>query len=126
MSAESLRSAGNPDEEEVVDLDLDLTSDKLRRESVGEPTTVRIGGVVIHISHASDWSSTAMRAANAGNWEVWAREVIENDTEYEAWVEADLRNYQVEAVFSECGQHANISSGKSSRPSGSRKNSRRR
>jgi hypothetical protein len=113
-------------EPEEVDLDLDSLDEALRRESVGVPTTVRVDGVVIHISHAGEWPSSAMRAANTGDWETWARAVIENDAEYQAWLDADLANYQIEAVFAESGRQARLSAGKSARLSGSRHRSRRR
>lgn len=113
-----------PDEE--VDLDLDDIDDQLRREALGKPTTVKLDGKVVHIAHAGDWSSGAMRAASNGDWDTWAREVIDDPQEYRIWVDADLRNYQVEAVFSECGRNASLSMGKSQRRSGSRTRSRRR
>jgi len=109
-----------------VDLDLDLIDESLRKESVGAPTTVRIDGKVIHVDNANGWSSSAMRAAATGDWESWAREVIADDEEFKAWVEADLANYQVEAVFAQCARTARLSQGKSARLSGSRRSSRRR
>jgi hypothetical protein len=121
---EPLRPVEGDDEE--VDLDLDAIDEELRREALGEPTTVRIDGKVVHIAHVSDWSSSAMRAATAGDWDTWAREVIEDDTEFGIWVDADLRNFQVEAVFDLCGRQARMSMGKSRGRSGSRRNSRRR
>jgi hypothetical protein len=114
------------DQDQEVDLDLDALDEQLRREGLGEPSTVRVDGAVIHIMHAGDWSSTAMRAASSGDWETWAREVIEDDAEFETWTEADLHNYQIEAVFRECGRQARLSSGKSQRRSGPRRNTRRR
>jgi hypothetical protein len=114
------------EEPEEVDLDLDLIDEQLRKERLGKATTVRIDGAVIHILHAGDWSSEAMRAASIGNWEQWAEAVIPDKEEYEIWLEADLRNYQIEAVFMECGRQSRMSMGKSPRPSGSRKRSRKR
>lgn len=111
---------------EEVDVDLDTLDEALRRESVGKSTTVKIDGVVIHVTHASAWSSSAMRAANTGDWETWARAVIENDSEFQAWADADLANYQVEAVFAECGRQARLNAGKSARLSGSQHRSRRK
>jgi hypothetical protein len=119
-----IRPAEEPDE--AVDVDLDVLDEQLRREAVGDPTVVRVGGSVIHITHANDWSSSAMRAAGAGNWDTWAREVIEDDDEFRLWVEADLKNYQVEAVFAECGRQARLNQGKSRVRSGSRNHSRRK
>lgn len=109
-----------------VDVDLDLISESLRREAVGEPTTVRIDGRVIRVAHASDWSSTAMQAAASGNWEGWAEEVIESPEEYQIWLDADLRNFQVEAVFNQCARQARLTMGKSKKRSGSRNPSRRK
>jgi len=114
-----------PQEDEQVDVDLDMLDESLRKERVGQTITVRLGGQVVHIAHAKDWSSTAMRAASAGDWDTWAREVIEDDDEFAVWVDADLRNYQVEAVFDECGRQSRMNMGKSGRRSGSRRGSGR-
>jgi hypothetical protein len=111
---------------EEVDVDLDALDEALRREAVGESTTVRIDGTVVHLMHASAWPSSAMRAANTGDWETWARAVIPDDKEFSAWVEADLANYQVEAVFAECGRQARMSAGKSAKLSGSSRRGRRK
>jgi|SRR5215831_4949740 len=111
---------------EEVDLDLDELDDQLRAESVGRASTIRVGGKIIHISHAGDWTSAAMQAAASGDWDAWAREVIEDPEEYRVWVGANLKNYQVEAVFSEVGQQANLSRGKSTRRAGSQRRSRKR
>jgi hypothetical protein len=115
-----------PEEIEDVDVDLDELDEGLRAEAIGKSTTVRIDGKVIHIIHAGDWSSSAMRAAANGDWETWAREVILDDKEYQTFMDADLRNYQVEAVFEQCGRQARMNMGKSRGPRGSRRNSRRR
>lgn len=126
MSAEPLSlQPAEPDEEEV-DVDLDLISETLKREVVGKPTTVRVDGTVIHVNHAGAWSSSAMRAAATGDWDNWARQVIEDNDEFAAWVDADLENFQIEAVFQQCGRQAQMSMGKSRRHSGSRQNSRRK
>lgn len=112
--------------EDDVDLDLDALDDQLRRESLGTATTVKLDGTVIHIAHAGDWSSGAMQAASTGDWDTWAREVIDDADEFQAWEDADLRNYQIEAVFRECGRQARMSMGKSQRRSGSRRSTRKR
>jgi len=109
-----------------VDVDLDLIDETLRKEVIGEKTTVRVDGKVIHVSHAKDWSSTAMRAASAGDWDTWAREVIDDDEEFRIWVACDLHNYQIEAVFNECGRQSRMNMGKSRRRSGSSPSSQRR
>jgi hypothetical protein len=117
----------NDDPEEIdADVDLDAMDADLRAEAVGKSTSVKIDGKVIHITHAGDWSSTAMRAASTGDWETWAREVILDDNEFTAWNDADLRNYQIEAVFRECGRQARMNLGKSQRRSGQRRNTRMR
>lgn len=126
MTADQLRPAEDPEEPEEVDLDLDLLDSALKAEAVGKPVTVRIDNVVVHVTHANDWSSTAMRAASVGDWDTWAREVITDDTEFEKWSDADLRNYQIEAVFQECGRQARLSAGKSARLSTSRRRTRKR
>jgi hypothetical protein len=115
-----------PQDEQPVDVDLDAIDDVLRKEVVGEGVTVRIDGKVIHVSHAKDWSSSAMRAASSGDWDTWAREVIDDDAEFRVWVEADLKNYQVEAVFEECGRQSRMNMGKSRKRSGSPSRSQRR
>lgn len=115
-----------PQDSTPVDVDLDMLDDVLRKENVGEATTVRIDGKVIHVSHAKDWSATAMRAASSGDWDTWAREVIDDDEEFRIWVAADLKNYQVEAVFNECGRQSRMNMGKSGKRSGSRPNFQRR
>lgn len=129
MTAGEVREI-NPEDpdpgEEEVDLDLDLISDALKHEAVGKPATVRIDGRVIHVTHANDWSSSAMRAASTGDWDTWAREVIDSDEEFQVWADADLKNYQIEAVFAECGRQARMSMGKSARLSGSRRRSKKR
>jgi hypothetical protein len=131
MSVADLRPEEDPSgpqdgPEEVVDLDLDAISEPLRREAVGQPTAVRINGKVVHIRHGNAWPSSAMRAASQGNWDVWARAVIDDDAEFAVWVGADLENFEMEAVFSKCGELARMNMGKSRRYSGSSRNSRRR
>lgn len=128
MTVHDLTSGGElqDEPEEEVDLDLDAQDEQLRREGLGQPSTVRLDGQVIHILHAGDWSSTAMQAASTGDWDTWARQVIEDDEEYATWNAADLKNYQIEAVFRECGRKARMSMGKSQRRSGSRRGGQKR
>lgn len=129
--AQALRAANEPEEpiegvvDAEVDVDLDAQDEALRAESVGEPTTVRLKGKIFHIAHAGDWSSAAMKAASGGDWDGWAVEVLP-DNEYPDWDELNLKNYQIEAVFSKCGEKAAMNLGKSTRQSGSRRSSRRR
>jgi hypothetical protein len=131
MTAEEAQRPVHPvddEEPEEPDIDLDDLDESLRREAIGESTTVKIDGQIIHILHAGDWSQTAMRAATSGDWETWARESIIDDKEFDAWMEADLRNYQVEAIFQECGRTARMTAGKSRGHSSSRRrrNTKRR
>jgi hypothetical protein len=116
------------EEEDVIDVDVDLDAldEDLRRERIGDSSTVRIDGKIIHVAHAGTWTSSAMRAAAGGDWETWAREVIEDDDEFNTWVESDLRNYQIEAVFEACARRARMSSGKSQRRRGPYRSSRRK
>jgi hypothetical protein len=115
-----------PEDEEPVDLDLDDLDDSLRDERLGKATTVRIDGAIIHVLHAGDWSSSAMRAAGIGDWDTWAEQVIPDPEEFKLWDAADLRNYQIEAIFQECGRKARMTMGKSRRSGGSRPRSRRK
>jgi hypothetical protein len=125
--ATPLNPGNAPEDDDLdVDVDLDAMDEVLSRESIGEATTVRIDDVIIHVSHVSEWTSSAMRAASQGDWDTWARSVIEDDDEYQAWMDADLKNYQVEAVFAQCARQARLNAGKSIRPSGSRRRTRKR
>ena len=112
--------------EEEVDLDLDLEGEQLRKERVGKPTTVRVGGRIIHILHPGAWPSSAMRGAGQGDWDAWAQGVIDDPKELKLWIELDLENYQIEAIFAKCGENARLTVGKSQRRSGSRANTRKR
>ena len=105
----------------MCDLDLDEM-----QEVSGDPITVRLEGSVIHIMHAGDWTASAMRAAANGDWDAWAREVIESNDEYQVWEDANLRNSKIEAVFAEVGRRSRMSMGKSKRPSGSRRSTRKK
>jgi hypothetical protein len=105
---------GDDVEDEVVDLDLKAEDARLR-EAIGKPSTVRINDKVIHILHVADWSSTAMKAAVSGDWDTWASEVIPDEGEAGHFVDADLANYQLEAVFELCTKSAGVSRGKSKR-----------
>jgi len=116
-----------PEEDhEEIDLDLDAIDEELRDERVGHATTVKAGGTVLHIMHSGDWPSSAMRAASMGDWDTWAQGVIEDSREYDAWLKADLRNYQIEEIFRKCSQAARMNSGKSQKRTGSRRTSRRK
>ena len=114
------------DVSEVIDIDLDEIDDSLRREQVGKPIVVKVSGVVVHITHVNDWSATAMGALNTADWNNWATEVIEDIDELDAFLKADLRNYQMEAIAREVMRQARMNRGKSRRQSGSRHNGRRK
>lgn len=114
------------EEFDEVDIDLDEMDEQLRREAVGKPTTVKIDGKVLHIQHAGEWSATAMRAMTGGDWDAWASEVLQDDKELAIWEEADLRNYQIEAIALQCARAARMGRGKSRRQSGSSRTARRR
>jgi hypothetical protein len=124
MAADALKPVDDP--EEAVDLDLDAQDEELRAEAVGDPTVIRVKGMVVHISHAADWDSAAMRAAVTADWDAWAALVIPDDTEREHWQAQNIRNYQVEAVFEKCAARAKLNAGKSPRQSGSSRRTRRR
>jgi hypothetical protein len=112
-------------ENETVDLDLKAEDSRLR-EAVGQPTTVRIDGVVVHIAHLAEWPASATKAAARGDWDAWASDVIDNDDELEAFNNADLLNYQLEAVFDECAKQGNMTAGKSRRSGSSSRRTQRR
>jgi hypothetical protein len=124
MTAEQENNVTPLDQPEDEDVDVDL--DAMESEAAGTPTTVKLDGMIIHIQHAGDWTTTAMRAAAGADWDTWARNVILDDKEYQVWEDADLTNNQVEAVFTQCGRSARMSAGKSQKRSGSRRNMRRR
>lgn len=124
--AEEVNDTGPDNVVDLPDEDVDLDLDLMGNEALGKPTTVRLDGQVIHIMHAGDWTAAAMRGASTGDWDTWAREVIEDDREYQVWEDANLRNSQMEAVFREAGRQARMSAGKSQRQSGSRRLTRKR
>lgn len=113
-------------DEEVIDIDLDEIDEQLRAESVGKATVVRIGGVIVHIQHANDWSSTAMRALGNADYDDWAAEVIEDEKELKAFLDADLHNYQLVAIAREASRQARLNRGKSQRRSGSSRTGRKK
>jgi hypothetical protein len=101
-------------DEEAVDLDLKVDDVRLR-EAVGQPTTVRIDGKVIHIVHVAEWPGSAIRASSVGDWATWATETILDDEERNTFLDADLLAYQLEAVFELCAKKGNVKPGKSRR-----------
>lgn len=112
--------------EESIDIDLDALDESLRKEQVGKPIVVKVSGVVVHITHVNDWTSTAMTALNSADWQNWATEVVEDADELEAFLKADLRNYQMEAIAREVMRQARMNRGKSRRQPGSSNGGRRR
>jgi hypothetical protein len=66
-----------------------------------------------------------MQASRRGDWNEWARAVIEDDDELDAFLDADLKNYQIEAIFNKCGELSNQSPGKSRRSGNSSRRTRR-
>lgn len=107
-----------------VDLDLDAEDARLR-EAIGEPTSIRLAGKVIKIDHASSWNDVAMRCAARGDWNGWAEEVIQDDDQLDTFISARLANYQIEAVFEQCGKQGQVDMGKSRRPNRSSTRTRR-
>lgn len=110
---------------ESVDLDLKAEDSRLR-EALGKPTTINLpDGGVVHIANIGEWGGPAMKAASQGNWDNWAAEVIDDEDELAAFQEADLVNYQLEAVFEACSKTGNVS-GKSKRSGNSSGRTQRR
>lgn len=106
--------SGQQDVEETVDLDLKAEDARLR-EAVGKPTSIRVEDTVVHIQHAGEWSSAASKAAANADWDGWADEVILDEDECQAFKDANLMLYQIEAIFEVCGRKGNMNSGKSKR-----------
>lgn len=105
----------NESPDEVIDLDLKAEDSRLR-EAIGQVTAIRMpDGVLVHFDNVADWSSTAMRAAPQGDWETWGAEVIRDEKELESFIDADLANYQMEAVFDKCAGNGGMTKGKSRR-----------
>jgi hypothetical protein len=109
----------------VIDLDLDK-EDALLREAVGKSTFLRMHGTVIEVMHPSLWTTAAMDAISDARWHVWAREVIEDDEQYDVFVDANLRNYQMEAIYERCGKDAGKDLGKSKKSGPSSRSTRKR
>jgi hypothetical protein len=109
----------------VIDFDLDK-EDALLREAVGKSTFLRIQGSVIEVMHPSLWSTKAMDAISDARWHVWARDCIEDDDQYDAFVEANLRNYQMKAIYERCGKDGGKDLGKSKRRAQSSRGTQKR
>jgi hypothetical protein len=99
------------EDEDFVDLDLDA-DDQLLREAVGQPIRVKVGGQVIEVPHPQDWPHTANTAASNAEFGAWAAQVL-SDEDYKVFQGANLRNYQVNALFEHVNKRAGVSPGKS-------------
>ena len=113
-----------PDPDDDVDLDLDA-EDTLLREAIGRPLTVRVAGEVITVPHPTDWPHTANAAASRADFTAWAEAVL-SDADYKVFLAADLRNYQVNALFEHVNKRAGVGPGKSPNSRGSSRNKQRR
>jgi len=110
---------------ETVDLDLKADDARLR-ESLGKPTAINLpDGGIVHVANIGEWNGPAMRYASNGDWDNWAAEVIDDEDELEAFQDAGLVNYQLEAVFETCAKTGGVS-GKSKRSGNSSGNTRKR
>jgi len=90
-------------------------------DDVPQPT-IGINDVLIRVTHTGICGTDL----HIYDWDDWAREVIPDDAEFQIWVGADLHNYQIEAVFAQCGRKARLNQGKSQKSYGSSRRSRRR
>ena len=109
-----------PDPEDDVDLDLDA-EDQLLREAVGQPLTVRLAGKVISVPHPTDWPHTANTAAARADFSAWAQAVL-TEQDHDVFLAANLRNYQVNALFESVNKRAGVGPGKSPSSRGSSRN----
>lgn len=101
--------------EETFDLDLFADDAKLR-EAVGDPTRIKLkDGTAVYVTHVAAWSSAAMDAASKGNWDDWADEVIDDEEQNQAFKDANLAAYQLNAIFETCGKSGGVGQGKSKR-----------
>jgi hypothetical protein len=115
----------NDDSVESFDLDLKAEDSRLR-EALGTPTTINLpDGGVVHIANIGEWDGAAMKAASSADWESWATAVIDDEDELQAFLDADLVNYQLEAVFEACTKTGNLG-GKSKRSGSSSRGTRKR
>lgn len=108
----------------VVDLDLDA-EDALLREALGQPLTVRVGGKVISVPHPNAWPHAANEAAGRAEYSTWARGVLSGD-DCNTFLAAELRNYQVQAIFKHVNKKSQTDPGKSPASRGSSKATRKR
>jgi len=112
-----------PDDDDI-DLDLDA-EDVLLREAVGQPLRVKVGGKVIEVPHPSDWPHTANTAAARTDFGGWAAEVL-SEEDHKVFLAANLRNYQINAIFESVNRRAGVGPGKSPRSPASSRSKRQR
>jgi hypothetical protein len=67
-----------------------------------------------------------MRALGNADYDEWAAEVITDEKELEAFLSANLRNYQFQAIAKEATRQARLNRGKSQKRSGSSRTGRRK
>ena len=121
--SEAVARLPEPDDDDV-DFDLDA-EDVLLREAIGQPLTVKVTGKVITIPHPQDWPHAANTAASGADFGGWAREVLSAE-DHRVFVAANLRNYQVEALFAQIQKRAGAAPGKSPSSRSSSRNKQRR
>lgn len=109
MAAEAVARLPEPDDDDV-DFDLDA-EDVLLREAIGQPLTVKVTGKVITIPHPQDWPHAANTAASAADFGGWARAVLSDD-DHRVFLAANLRNYQIEALFAQIQKRTGAGPGK--------------
>ena len=112
-------------EEADVDLDLDAEDEVLRKEAVGEPTTIRINGKVITFPHQKDWPHEASIFLNNGNSIAWAQRAL-TAADFKKFSDAKVRNYQLERIIEVVSANGGITPGKPPRRSRSSRSTRPR
>lgn len=107
--------------EEAVDLDLDA-EDVLLREAIGQPMSVRVDGKVISVPRIDDWPHEANGFALRGDFGTWAALILSPE-DLKVFTAANLRNFQVSAIFDHVRKANGVTPGKSpsSGPSSRRK-----
>jgi hypothetical protein len=108
--AEAVARLPEPDDDDGVDFDLDA-EDVLLREAIGQPLTVKVTGKVITIPHPQDWPHAANTAASGADFGGWARAVL-SDEDHKVFLAANLRNYQIEALFAQIQKRTGAGPGK--------------
>lgn len=123
MTADVARITDLPEDEDV-DFDLDA-EDVLLREAIGQPVRIKVGGKVIEVPHPTDWPHTANKAATGSDFAGWAAEVLSPE-DYKVFSDANLRNYQINAIFEQVNRRAGVTPGKSQPSARSSKSKARR